>query len=546
MTRLLNSSTIIVFAGESEHDELLNDMYTFDITTATWQAIAYAPGPVPHPRYRHSTTAVSSTSVVVIGGDRHTSVSEEVGSVATAIDAWLFDLRTFAWAHLSIDDSNAPAMRGGHSAVFAKVPGHSPGIYLFGGFGVQNFSAVVYRLRTTDWKWERVYVLVERPDGSSTPVSDPHQYLSQFDIQRANTSCPCPRESHVGMWVPALDGMLIFGGESDTVFHGDFWLFSPVDEKTRAWGWRQLHVRMARNFVDNAVPSLAAASGVLLPSERPMVLIWAGLISPRNLNFLSHAWVVDLLSLQSVRINVNGLPSDAGRVLHAVVRFEDRLLLSGGVDAKSDLSCDIQEVRLAEILQSCRTHAADFGQVPSPLAYGAALSHMENTPRDNTNDVVCTSETLFPIPKDTSFSGKVTLNTQFGTHVSVVINGRVHKGLLIAFPSSQDSDTKISPSEKVSKSTGEARPRILESGNVRAISPEKADLKPYENATDNVKSGSTNPKMIANSGNVTQRTSDPETLAKKRKHNEMVAALIDPEDLKKSIPVSKDEVIMLD
>lgn len=556
MTRLLNSSTVVVFAGESEHDELLNDMYTFDITTATWQSVVYAPGPVPHPRYRHSTTAISSTAIVVIGGDSHTSASEEVGSVATAIDAWLFDLRTFAWARLSIDDSNAPAMRGGHSAVFAKVPGHSPGIYLFGGFGVQNFSAIVYRLRTADWKWERVYVMVERPDGSSTPVSDPHQYLSQFDPLRANASCPCPRESHIGIWVPSLTGMLIFGGESDTVFHSDFWLFSPVDGKTRAWRWRQLNVRMARNFVDNAVPSLAAASGVLLPMDRPMLLIWAGLISPRNLNFLSHGWVVDLMSLQSVRISVNGLPSDTGRVLHAIVRFEDRLLLSGGVDAKSDLPCDIQVVKLVDMLQSCCTHAADFGEVATRTGQGA-MFQKESTLHSDVNDCSAgTSTAPFVIPKDTSFSGKVTVSTEFGTHVSVVINGRVHQGLLIAFPNSQDDDKKPTADENESEQiTGETQREKLNTtnedraDNAPVSSPEKTNVGPNENSTDNAKLSTTKSDDAhddINSANTKQITSDsPKTLAKKRKHEEMMAALIDPDDLKRP-PLVKGEVIMLD
>lgn len=546
MTRLLNSSTLVVFAGESENDVLLNDMYTFDITTATWHRVTYASEPVPHARYRHTATAISSTAIVVIGGDDHVTSTDAAASSATPIDAWLFDLRTSTWACLSKDESYAPATRGGHSAVFIKVPGQPPGIYVFGGFGAHNFSAVVYRLRTTDWKWERVNIMVETPQDGAIQVTDPYQELVQMAYpERASASCPCPRESHISLWVPNLNGMLVFGGESDDIFHNDFWLLTPAESKSRAWRWHQLKVRMAGNFPDNIVPSLAAASGVLLPTECPKLLIWAGMTSPNSLNLLRHAWVIDLIALQSVLVNVHGLPIDTGRVLHALIRTEDRLLVCGGVDAESDLPCDIQVVKLTKVLRTSCERAADFGPVAARIARGEFSPDENGAKDDDTMEKRSLAPSPSRIPMGATFSGKVTLSTQFGTHVSVVINGRVYKGLLITYPLTQDKKLENIAKDIVTqaeKGDEETLTRNAKSGDNETTKGESTVTQ-----GGLAQKSSSGHKAESNKGNGTAEALSSERLAKKRKFEAMVAALPDVDGSEeRPLQAPTPEVIDLD
>lgn len=489
----LNSSTLVLFGGESDNDELLNDMHTFDMITSTWRKVNYAPGPIPPPRYRHTTTAIHSTAIVVIGGEMRNDKAEKPrsdseGFSENQIDVWIFDLRNNLWIEVksNADDFNVPFARAGHSALFIKVPGQPPGIYLFGGLGARNFSAVVHRLGTSDWKWERVTVLTNNLSGATVPTIDPFAHRKQEiasatsrqnqqpiatqngvlkEVQPEHSyppvSCPCQRESHVAVWVNSLQSMVIFGGEMDEKFHSDFWAFSPVPGKANTWSWKLLRMKTVGNISTNKVPALSAASGILIPSGRPQLLIWAGILSPVSLNMLRNAWVVDLFDLKSFRIEVEGVTPNVGRLMHSLVLIETKLLLCGGVDADSDSDCGLQVIQLDVKLTGCCSNANDFGDEASEIASknyarnkgyvdGANIKILEQE-RGKAEDQL--QDRPDELLLNSTFSGRVTLSSEHGTIVSIMIQDRPYKGILIKCPTDETNEESSSESKHYAQQT---------------------------------------------------------------------------------------------
>lgn len=489
----LNSSTLVLFGGESDNDDLLNDMHTFDMITSTWRKVNYAPGPVPPPRYRHTATAIHSTAIVVIGGEMRNDKadkprSDSEGFSENQIDVWIFDLRNHLWIEVKskADDLNVPFARAGHSALFIKVPGQPPGIYLFGGLGARNFSAVVHRLGTSDWKWERVTVLTSSISGATVPTIDPFAHRKQEiasaksrqnqqpnatqngvlkEVQPEHSyppvSCPCQRESHVAVWVNSLQSMVIFGGEMDEKFHSDFWAFSPVPGKANTWCWRLLRMKTVGNISTNKVPALSAASGILIPSGRPQLLIWAGILSPVSLNMLRNAWVVDLFDLKSFQIEVEGVTPNVGRLMHSLVLIETKLLLCGGVDADSDSDCGLQVIQLDAKLTGCCSNANDFGDEAAKIASKSCARDKGDD--DGSNIKVLeqergkVEEQLQDRPDElllnSTFSGRVTLSSEHGTIVSIMIQDRPYKGILIRCPTDETNEESSLESKHCAEQT---------------------------------------------------------------------------------------------
>lgn len=432
LTLLPTTSTLLLFGGEDANGNLMNDMYLYSISQKTWTNPQYTSINNPRPRHRHTTTAISPHAVVVIGGETTSSNEPTHPDTTAVLDVWLFDVRTLGWTRIANDSPDvrdapkSPAWRSGHSAVYMTLAQHSAAIYIFGGFfGTRDCDSRVFRLRIADWTWHEVQIVGHRGD-----------------------SMPCHRELHSAVYIAALSGMLIIGGESDDLFHSDVWLLAPTNSRNKQWKWRHLPMRMAQNFPENSLPPASDACAFLLPTDRPMVMVWAGMSESDRLNALDMAYVLDLASFQSLRVRVQGCRKHTGRYLQAVVRYADRVFLSGGVSETGDVTDALQCVSLTGMLKGVsRAQAVDFGglarsfadglrtpDVGKEDAFGADLAEVDFQQMDR-KEFAGAGRLMGPgsVLEGTAFSGKVTHCSRYGTHVSVVVGGRVHEGMLIAY-----------------------------------------------------------------------------------------------------------------
>lgn len=561
LTRLLDSSFCVLFGGEEDDDSLLNDMHLFDLQTNVWARVTYQSQACPNPRTLHTATAISSTSLVIIGGTTSNTV-DVTAEANNPIEAWLFDLRSSVWKQLSVGDSHAPPSRSGHSAVLIRTAGQVPGIYIFGGFGPRSDSATVHRLRLSDWRWEAVPVAISSLGRADLIVTDPRtasRSMKPDDEMETSTPtevCPAIRENHSAVWVPALNGMIIFGGESDRNVHGDFWLFSPTPtERGRpraAWTWRPLNIRMGGGFVHNGIAPASGSACVLFPTERPMIALWGGVDVHGNIVNGSQIYVVDLLALQSIRVFVKNAPA-WGRVLFAIDRYHDQLLVSGGFGKKVIQPAAIQCIKLGDSWKANRTCASEFGPAAARVARGGPMDEALEKVSQSNVDLTGTMK-LGPlrgpssISVGTKFAGKVIGSEDFGTKVSVIIEGKVHQGFLVAYPVKREkgatADKKGVELVKLttSASVSEACP-----GGATGEGDKKGDVNAADTETTRSEVGkqTSDERMQSTGGTNPAKTFGEKP--KRRKREDLEAALPEEGTVKKRVaPISKGEVITID
>lgn len=580
LTRMLGLPTLLLYGGQTEDNQLVNDMYTYNISTGTWKRITYAKSnEIPSARAQHTTTAISSSCVVVLGGN--TLDPPQVANLET----YLFDLRTNTWTNLAaLDDENSeyPRMRSGHSTVWGRVDGHVTALYIFGGFGIDILDTV-HRLRVTDWKWETV------------PVGPPH--TDDNDKHGGTDSlatAPCFRESHSAIWLtgsPTMTGMLIAGGASDDVVHDDVWLLSPpaggagvnsdgtmqpTVRRGSTWTWRRLPIGVGCAFAHNAVGRHANASCILLPTSTPTLLLWGGrggssgqadltngeATKKSNLRSDSHAHLIDLKLRKSARVNIANMVATAGcsRISHAFARVGRTIYVCGGTDSEGAfLRCNMRALKLNENLVTTRTAAGDFGP-PVKGAFGrngvqsngycAGDNEGNDEDREDAHNVssvhhdgigdIDASNVPSMIPTGTKFLGRVIAASDCGAHVSVVIDGRVHKGILIAYPTKEDAG--VMKSDDVLHT----EPASIEHGanGVEAGIDERGDNAPLDTMVDAEEERTAEALQVQRMRDEALRV---ERQAKRRRFDEMVDALPDEPAIKTRVPdVGSDEVITLD
>lgn len=562
LTRLLDSSFCVLFGGEEDDDSLLNDMHLFDLQTNVWARVTYQSPVCPNPRTLHTTTAISSTSLVIIGGTTSNTV-DATAEANNPIEVWIFDLRSSIWKQLPMDDSHAPPSRSGHSAVLIRTAGQVPGIYIFGGFGPRSDSATVHRLRLSDWRWEAVPVVISTPGRADLIVTDPRTASrsvkpdDETDTSTPMEVCPAIRENHSAIWVPALNGMIIFGGESDRNVHGDFWLFSPVPtEKGRpraAWTWRPLNIRMGGGFVHNGIGPASGSACVLFPTERPMIALWGGVDVHGNIVTGSQIYVVDLLALQSIRVSVKNAPS-WGRVLFAIDRYHDQLLVSGGFGKKAIQSAAIQCIKLGDSWKANRTCASEFGPAAARVARGGSVDEALEKASQNNVDLMGTMKLAEPssgpssISVGTKFAGKVIGSEDFGTKVSVIIEGKVHQGFLVAYPVKREKGATADKNcAEPDKAAINASVSMGSPGEATGEEEKKGDGNTAGTETTQSEVGKqTNDEQVQGTG-CTNPTKPIGEKPKRRKREDLEAALPEEGTVKKRVaPISKGEVITID
>ena len=502
MTRLLDSSIILVFAGEDTTGKLLSDMYSLDIERAKWTKIKYAAGPRPAGRLLHSATAISSTAMVIMYGDATADESQK-GQSNPSKDVWLFDIRDCSWKEIKLQGGIIPPPRSCHSAVFGKPPGHPPAIYVFGGFGsTAGEGSSMYRLRIGDWRWECLPVVVKDTDGNEVVAENPASPKATSKAKDTGKKLyPAARESHGAIWLPNKSAMMIIGGDGGSAMLDDCWLFSPSSTKTGAWCWKQLKLKRAKGLGENKLPRSAGHTLIELPSDKNRVLMWGGITGPAGDDIMGaqYSYLIDLDAMQSTRMRASGKVPSMGRLLHGLVRMRDRLVAYGGCDGSGKVLDGVEAGRLPSKLISSEQAARDFGPEATALAEGedVPMPQKKEFGDDVTEGVDPESEEddpthlplvgPSPIPKGTPLSGRIIDATDFGYFVSVVIKNKAYKGVLVANPlkgaqstlnSTQQADGNQNSSSRRDDAEGEPRQKRQKIDPNAAALPDSPQKRP--------------------------------------------------------------------
>ncbi|CAN8063746.1 unnamed protein product [Agarophyton chilense] len=449
-TNLLGTPIILLFAGEDEGGVLLDDMYALHIERREWQRVIYAPGPKPTPRLLHTAVSVSSTSLVVIGGDTWDAAKlMESGELdATAMnDIWVFDYSDKSWQEITDTGSIKLPHLSCSSAVFGRSRSQVPGVYIFGGYKLEKTNQnVVYRLRISDWKLETLPHVEVDENGKKTIVrsndtEDSNEAQATKQTEGSGKAekfgkriIPKDRESHGAIWLPGV-GMLIIGGDGGQSILGDCWLFSQHKDDLQSWRWQELRLVPTGNRVGNRLPPLAGHSLTVLPTSSLKVMVWGGILNTGQEVMASNiSYVIDLDKAnlaQTIRVTNTGRVPKAGRILHGFVRARDMVFAFGGCDSEGKSHGGVPYGRLLPNFKALNQAASYFGSEAATMAkYGGRVEKSDFDGDKLGNGV--TRKSSSANASRTALTGKILEVMDIGLLVSIEIDGKSFKGVLVA------------------------------------------------------------------------------------------------------------------
>ncbi|CAG9320893.1 unnamed protein product [Blepharisma stoltei] len=152
-------SYLIVFGGMGGNDELLNDLWIFDIEKELWSSLETAV--VPSARSGQA-TAQSAFGMTVFGGEDSTGLLN---------DMYIFSFKSQRWSLIPSTDNNVPSPRKG--ACMYVIDRYA---VLFGGISNSGYVNDIWRFDIYDLSWTDL-----SPYDSSVPAMAWHQCLIKYD-----------------------------------------------------------------------------------------------------------------------------------------------------------------------------------------------------------------------------------------------------------------------------------------------------------------------------------------------------------------------------
>ncbi|KAI0558111.1 Galactose oxidase [Gracilaria domingensis] len=441
MTNLLDTPIVLVFAGEDETGQLLNDMYALHIERREWKQISYARGPTPLPRLLHTAVAISSTLMVVIGGD--TWEATDSAEATTALnDIWVFNYSDSSWKQVKNTGSVELPFLSCSSAVFGRAKSQVPGVYIFGGYSRDktNFN-VVYRLRISDWKLEVLPHVEKDASGNKRIVDRNGEDDPKENEEYGERVIPRDRESHGAIWLPGI-GMLVVGGDGGVSILGDCWLFCQHPDDPKSWRWQELRLVPAGNRPGNQLPRLAGHSLVALPTNTFKVMVWGGILNTgQEVMASTVSYVIELdraNTAQTVRVTNTGKAPKTGRILHGLVRSKNMLFAFGGCDSEGNIQIGTQYGRLLPNFKAPNQAASYFGSEAMEMAMRG--THNEKSDADEKKPANTGEKNESIVASRIPVTGKVLEEMDMGLLVSIEVGGKPFKGVLVALEGDDDAE----------------------------------------------------------------------------------------------------------
>jgi len=273
---------LILFGGWDGGSVYLDDMWSYDPATATWESIEPT-GTTPAPRASHATAYDPVGGQLVLFGGYNGSECYN--------DTWVYDITQRTWSSSS-PVASKPSARYGHSMAYDP---ESKKIILFGGFdGTKEYNDT--------WAYD--------------PASGIWTNL------RPGGALPAARDSQELAYDPANKVFVMFGGWNTTTTFADTWTYDPVANE---WTLRE---------PVGDVPPGRALHQMVFDSSIQKIVVFGGGTSSATYNDL---WLLDLTENTWVRAVVSGDPPPA-RAGHAMAYDEAarQILVFGGSNGIGD------------------------------------------------------------------------------------------------------------------------------------------------------------------------------------------------------------------
>lgn len=294
--------------------------------TQTWIKLTPASSTAPSPRYNASGIYDEVGNNFVIFGGRNSNSSLN--------DVWSFSLDTLTWTNITPSDTNRPAKRFGHIAVYDRP---SRRMFIWSGQGV-GFYNDVWAFDLTLHTWQNVMPggLLPNPRYGSASVYDPlNRRLVMFsgftdvgryddtqayditnntwiDLTPIGTN-PLARCLHTASYDSGRHRMIVYAGQHS----------GPLDD---IWAFD-----LASNMWRNLTPALRP-TGRIFPSSiysNDRIIVFGGQTNAGSVNEL---WSFDLVDTAWTMINASGtIPGRRNSHAAISVPHQGAMVIFGGI-----------------------------------------------------------------------------------------------------------------------------------------------------------------------------------------------------------------------
>ena len=253
---------------------LVSDLlFISEVTGQTWTKLVAATSAAPSPRYNASGVYDEAGNNLVIFGGRN--------SGGNLNEIWSFNLDTLAWTNITPSDTNQPAKRFAHNAVYDPL---SRRMFIWSGQGA-GFYNDVWAFDLASRTWQKMM-----PSGT----------------------LPNPRYGSASVHDPISRRLVMFAGFTDMGRYGDT---RAYDITTSAW------IDLTPSGTNPEVRCLHTASYDVL---RHRMIIYAG----QHSGPLDDIWAFDLTSKTWANLTPASRPS--GRIFPSSIYANGRIIVFGG------------------------------------------------------------------------------------------------------------------------------------------------------------------------------------------------------------------------
>eukprot|EP01028_Stygiella_incarcerata_P007715 TRINITY_DN3225_c0_g4_i1.p1 TRINITY_DN3225_c0_g4~~TRINITY_DN3225_c0_g4_i1.p1 ORF type:complete len:859 (-),score=294.93 TRINITY_DN3225_c0_g4_i1:969-3545(-) len=247
LTRLGRS--LVMFGGDTG-SECTNEVWIFDTDSMMWSKVETEEKPFP--RYYHCCAPIDHTKLIVYAGGSWMS-EEESSPTGIFNDLWVFDLELQAWVAVPLEENNVEGRVGASMSILHGRP------HVFGGRDVNGRTNTIIELDL---------------DGKSARV-----------VNCVGGEVPSPRSFHVG--AVSDHRLVIFGGHDGEVPLGDMWIFDSIVRR-----WQRLDTAMLPSDLHIGETFLfpgprTACGGCVIPNSR-MIFIGGGTIGIHGTGISGH------------------------------------------------------------------------------------------------------------------------------------------------------------------------------------------------------------------------------------------------------------------
>ncbi len=246
----LNTNSMIIWSGQGLSSSLFNDVWVFSFSSHLWNRLWLDSNVSGAPLKRYGTASVFEPV------SRKFTTFAGFTTSGRFDDTWTFDVSSMTWQDRT--NSQHPPKRCLHSAVYASELGK---FVIYAGQDDAGIRDDIWECNLSNYSWSDITPVVKPParfwnsiiyyytsppapllkgEGSgsilifgglnNTARNDMWKFRMGSNLWESvnqGSVIPPARWGHAGIYIPAQDRMIIFGGEGDSLYT-DTWQYSNV------------------------------------------------------------------------------------------------------------------------------------------------------------------------------------------------------------------------------------------------------------------------------------------------------------------------------